>query len=235
MIIISAVTFGTMLVTAAVPAGESLKAERNYIKEGNKAFEAGNFREALVLYDKALAVNPASDVATYNKGLSYIHLSNPDNKGQKNDPLVTGAELLEKSSGSKTPAVAEKSFYNLGNLAYNENKFQESIELYKEALRINPDNLKTRQNLRLAQKMLENQDDKNDNKNDQDNKNQDQQQDRQQQQQQQQQEQERQEQRPQPTQNSQQLLQSVQNKENATRKKVNQPPKGGRRTTGKPW
>lgn len=233
---ISAIAAGVFLASAAVPAGESLKAERNYIKEGNKAFEAGNFREALVLYDKALAVNPASDVATYNKGLSYIHLSNPDNRGQKNDPLVTGAELLDKSSKSKIPAVAEKSFYNLGNLAYNENKFQESIEYYKEALRINPDNFKTRQNLRLAQKMLENQDqnqNKDDqNKDDQDKKDQDQKQD---QQQQQQQEQQKQQEQPQPTQNSQQLLQSVQNKENATRKKVNQPPKGGRRTTSKPW
>lgn len=232
---ISAIAVGVFLASAAVPAGESLKAERNYIKEGNKAFEAGNYREALVLYDKALAVNPASDVATYNKGLSYIHLSNPDNRGQKNDPLVTGAELLDKSSKSKIPAVAEKSFYNLGNLAYNENKFQESIEYYKEALRINPDNFKTRQNLRLAQKMLENQD-QNQNKDDQDKKDQDQKQDQQQQQQQQQQqEQQKQQEQPQPTQNSQQLLQSVQNKENATRKKVNQPPKGGRRTTSKPW
>lgn len=209
----------------------STKAERNLIKEGNKAFEEGKFLEAIAIYDQALTENPQSDVAVYNSGVAYSKISNEDNKGTKNDPRLKAAELFEKASQSKDNSVATKAFYNLGNMAYNDSKFDQSIEYYKETLRREPENKKARQNLLLAQKMKQDQENKEDNKDQQ----QDQQDQQQKQYQQQQQQDQQQQQQPQPTQNSEQILQSVQNKENETRKKNQEPPKPGRRQTDKPW
>ena len=98
-------------------------------------------------------------------------------------------------------------------MAYNDQDYGKSIERYKQALRINPDNNRTRQNLRLAQLKKQEQDQNKDK-------------DKQDQQQQQQQPM---------TQNAEQILQAMQNKENATRRKQKEPAQPGRRTTDKPW
>ncbi len=213
--------------TASAADVKSTKAERNLIVEGNKAFADSNFIAAFDFYEKALTANPLSDAATYNKAVTLTYLVSEDNKNTPNDPRVKAAELFETLTRTATDkTIAEKSFYNLGNMAFRDGDYGKAIENYKGALRINPDNKKTRQNLRIAQlQQKQNQD-----------QNQDQDKQDEQQQQQQQQQQEQQQQQPEMTQNAEQILQSVQNKENQTRKKANeQQVNGGRKTTDKPW
>ena len=227
--------------TASAADVKSTKAERNLIVEGNKAFADSNFIAAFDFYEKALTANPLSDAATYNKAVTLTYLVSEDNKNTPNDPRVKAVELFEtltRTAADKT--IAEKSFYNLGNMAFRDGDYGKAIENYKGALRINPDNNKTRQNLRIAQLQQQQQQNQDQNQ-DQD---QDQQQEQQQQQQQQEQnedqqqeqQQQQQQQQPEMTQNAEQILQSVQNKENQTRKKVNeQQVNTGRKTTDKPW
>ena len=126
--------------------------------------------------------------------------------------------------------------YNLGNIAFNDEKYDVSIEMYKASLRVNPDNLKTRENLRLAQLKKQEQEQNQDQQN-QDQQQQQQQEQQQQPQEQQQEQQEQQQPQEQPmTQSAQQILQSMQNKENSTRKKVKeQEPTVGRPQSDKPW
>ncbi len=220
---------------------KSTKAERNLIVEGNKAFADSNFIAAFDFYEKALTANPLSDAATYNKAVTLTYLVSEDNKNTPNDPRVKAVELFETLTRTATDkAIAEKSFYNLGNMAFRDGDYGKAIENYKGALRINPDNNKTRQNLRIAQ--LQQQQQNQDRNQDQDQDQQQQQNQQQQQQQEQNQDQnqdqqQQQQQQPEMTQNAEQILQSVQNKENRTRKKVNeqQVNNGGRKTTDKPW
>lgn len=231
---------------AAVPQAKyntpskSYKAERNDIRSGNRAFEKEQYHQALEDYDKALQVNAGSIRAKYNKAVTLIKLASDDNKGTENDPRAQAGALFEQlipDALSYDPEVAQKSFYDLGNMAYNDEQYDRAIEMYKNALRMIPDDMQARENLRLAQlkkQQQENQD-----------QNQDQQQDQQQEQEQQEQEQQQdqQEEQPQPqqpqkmTQSAQQILQSMQNKENQTRKKVKEqePQAGGRPQTDKPW
>lgn len=214
-----------MITASAVNAdAKSVKAERNLIKEGNKAFADSNYVEAFALYEQALEKNPSSDAALFNKAVALTCMANEDNKGTANDPRVKAAEIFESiSRSSGNDELVEKSYYNLGNMAFRDGNYADAIEMYKGALRKNPDNLKTRQNLRIAQLQQQQQD-------------QNQEQQQQQQQDQQQQQQEQQQQQPM-TQNAEQILQSVQNKENSTRKKVQEQEAkaGGRSTTDKPW
>lgn len=237
-----------LLVMVAMSAfgvsAKSVKAERNLIKEGNAAFNDSNFVEAFALYEKALVENPSSDVALYNKAVTLTNMANEDNKGTANDPRVKALEIFESlSRTSNDDAIVEKSFYNMGNMAFREGDYGAAIEQYKGALRKNPDNFKTRQNLRIAQlqqQEQQNQDQNQDQGQDEQEQqqNQEQNQDQQEQEQQQQQQQQQQQEQQQPmTQNAEQILQSVQNKENGTRKKVQEQEvkNGGRATTDKPW
>ena len=132
----------------------SYKAERNAIRQGNKLFENEKYHEALEAYDKAIAVNGSSIRGKYNKAVALLQLQSDDNKGTANDPRVMASQLLaELVNDAKMydREIAEKALYNLGNIAFNDEKYDQSIEAYKAALRVNPDNLKTRENLRLAQ------------------------------------------------------------------------------------
>lgn len=224
--------------TASAADVKSTKAERNLIVEGNKAFADSNFIAAFDFYEKALTANPLSDAATYNKAVTLTYLVSEDNKNTPNDPRVKAAELFETLTRTATDkTIAEKSFYNLGNMAFRDGDYGKAIENYKGALRINPDNKKTRQNLRIAQLQQKQNQDQNQDQDKQDEQQQQQQQQQQEQQQQeQQQQQQQQQQQPEMTQNAEQILQSVQNKENQTRKKANeQQVNGGRKTTDKPW
>ena len=221
---------------------KSYKAERNAIRKGNKLFEGEKYHEALEAYDHALEVNGGSIRGRYNKAVALMQLQSDDNKGTANDPRAQAAQIFENLIADAKlydTEIAEKALYNLGNMAFNDEKYDQSIELYKAALRITPDNLATRQNLRLAQlkkQEQENQDQNQDQKQQQQEQQQQQQQEQQQEQQQQQQEQQEQQQQQPMTQSAQQILQSMQNKENQTRKKVKeQEPQAGRPQSDKPW
>lgn len=221
----------------------SIKAERNYIREGNKAYADSNWHAALEAYENALASNPRSVRATYNKALALSHLFSEDNKGTKNDPRVVATELFNAAAAAaiaeEDMEIARRAFYNLGNIAFNDENYDEAIKQYKKSLKIGPNDQAARQNLRLAQlkkqEQEQNQDNKDD-KQDQQQQNQDQQQ-QQQQQEQQQDQQEQQQQQQQMTGSAQQILQTMQNKENATRQKVKQQEAepAGRPQTDKPW
>ncbi len=221
---------------------QSYKAERNDIRRGNKLFKEDKFHEALESYDKALEVNGGSIRARYNKAVTLLQLQSDDNKGTANDPRVQAAQLfmqLVPDAKEYDPAIAEKALYNLGNIAFNDEKYDESIAFYESSLRMQPDNLACRQNLRLAQLKKEQQEQNQDQQDQEDKQDQQQQQQEQQQQQQQQQDQQQQQQQQQQqmTGSAQQILQSMQNKENATRKKVQaeEEQAGGRPQTDKPW
>ncbi len=221
---------------------QSYKAERNAIRRGNKLFENEKYHEALEEYDKAIEVNGGSIRGRYNKAVALLQLQSDDNKGTANDPRVQAAQLLETLVADAKlydAEIAEKALYNLGNMAFNDEKYDQSIELYKAALRLEPDNLATRENLRLAQLKKQEQENQDQNQDKQEQDKQQQQQEQQQQQQEQQEQQQQEQQQPQPqtmTQSAQQILQSMQNKENQTRKKVKeQEPQAGRPQTDKPW
>ena len=133
---------------------QSYKDERNAIRCGNRLFENEKYHEALEAYEKALEVNKGSIRGRYNKAVTLLQLQSDDNKGTQNDPRVLAGQLFEEiiaDAREYDPEIAEKTFYNLGNMAFNDEQYDRSIAMYKNSLRINPDNLATRENLRLAQ------------------------------------------------------------------------------------
>ncbi len=231
----------------------STKKERNFIKDGNEKYESGNYSDAEVLYKKALEQNGMSDIANFNKASALMKQSGNTPADSPNNPLVVADSIFNAlSQSSNNTQIKESSYYNLGNIAFDKQDYQKSISMYKHALRINPNNDDARDNLRLAQLKLKEQQnnkdknkdknkdqDKQDNKDKQQNKdnqeNQDKSKDNKQNEQKDEKNQDRQPQSPQQNQDKQQqqqgqgisdanaekILKTMENEENATRRKVN--------------
>ena len=128
------------------------KQERNLIREGNKLYNAKRFAEAEVAYRKALEVLPSSEIAQFNLAASLLRQSGSSDPNNGNSPVATATQILQNlASNGNDRMLSSKSFYNLGNLAFNSQDYGKSIEMYKNALRKNPDDDKARENLKLAQ------------------------------------------------------------------------------------
>lgn len=217
---------------------ETTRREREFIRNGNKFYDEKRYADAEVEYKKAISENPNSQIGNYNLALSLIKQSGGTNVEGENNPLKDASELLSSvAQGSKNPELRSKAFYNLGNLAYNQQQYAQSIEMYKNALRENPEDNQARENLRLAQLKKQEQEqnkdkNKNDKKEDKKDKNQDKEDKKEDNKQQQ-------PQQPKPQEmskeNMEQILQTMQNQEKATQEKVNAQKPQNVRKTGNQW
>ncbi len=218
---------------------ESNRKERNAITAGNKLYNDGRYRAAMLKYQEALKMNPNSAVARYNLGLSQIRLgSNPSDTTQTaKDMLKKGCESMEMVSklGSQKPDLAAKANYNLGNVCFNSEGYPQALDYYKQALRLNPDDAAAKRNLRITQLKMQNQNqdkdknqdqnkDQNQDQNKDQNKDQNQNKDQDQNKDQNQDQQQNKNQQQQPQDINQhtadQILKAMENKENQTRARV---------------
>ena len=166
--------------------GADNKQERNFVSQGNALYRQKRYAEAETMYKKALSFSPNSEVARFNLASALIRQAGSTDANNGNTPLSDAMQLLtDLEANAQNMQIVEKAAYDLGNLAFNQQNYQGAIDHYKNALRKNPDNDKARENLRLAQKKLEEQNKNQDKNKDQQNKN-DQNKDQQQQPQQQQ-------------------------------------------------
>lgn len=224
----------------------SQRPERKYIREGNDEFKRGHYREAEILYARALSVNPTSEVGLYNQALTRLLLAG--GQAEANAELKQNAvQTMQQLVKAQNPKVAEYAAYNLGNVAYDSQQLQQALQSYKQALRVNPANQLARENYRYVEKQLQNQDqnqnqdqqDQQDQQQQQQNQDQQEQQNQQQQQQQQNQDQQQQQQQEQniSQSNRDQILNAVEKKDAAARARAKGDPSkgGGRRQTGPNW
>lgn len=191
--------------------------ENPLIRNGNKQFKEGKFKDAEIDYRKAMEKAPKSFKGEYNLGNS---LYKQDNWEEASRSYLSSAEKM-KATDTKGKAAA---FHNLGNSLLKSEKIAESIEAYKQALRLNPNDEDTRYNLSYAlrkqQQQQQQQQNKDQNKDDkQDNK--DKQQQNQPQDQKNQQQDKQQQQKPQISkQDAERMLQALKNDEQKTIDKV---------------
>ena len=230
---IAIILSGLLLLSSCSDSGiKSTRKERRLISAGNKLYADRKFKDAQSEYEKAILENPNTGAGRYNLGLSQIRqVSNPADTTAKSKGLTEASikSFSEVSSlAGERPGLAEKAFYNLGNVEFNRQDYQKAIDYYKEALRIDPSDDIARKNLRIAQLQLKNQDQNQQNQN----KDQQQDQDQQDQNKDQQQNQDQRKDKDISEQTASQILQAVDNKENATRAKVNRASKGDKSVAG---
>ncbi len=227
---------------------KTVRPERMLIKKGNEAYRKGNVKDAEVFYTKALQANPSSCLSKYNLAMSLLKQTQQGDKlDQQDGPLAKSVSLMkEAASTAQDKNFAARIYYNLGNVYYNNEKYQESIENYKACLRRTPNDEHARQNLRLAQKKLQQQNQNQDNKDNkqdqqkpQQNQNQQDKQEPQKQDNKQDDQQQQQQPQPQPQGNQEQMLKAVEDKEKDTQQRVNarmdKDDKRNRRNTEHEW
>lgn len=209
---------------------ESNRQERRLIQKGNNLYKESRFIEAQSSYEQALQANGSSVEARYNLGLSQIRqVANPADTSANNKKLVDAARKNFSEVASQVrnkPSLAAKANFNLGNIEFKSEDYQKAIDYYKQALRIDPKDDKARKNLRIAQKKLQQQNqDKKDNKQQENKQNKDQEKEQNKEQNQNNQNDKKQ-QNNLSEQAASQILQAIDNKESATRARVNRANKG---------
>jgi Ca-activated chloride channel homolog len=129
--------------------------ENRLIRQGNREYEDGNYKKAEINYIKSTQSEKASHKGFYNLGDSWYMQKNYLQASAAFDTLRTFKMDDETRS---------KSYYNLGNSLLKagidsaqlaQQVLPQSIEAYKQSLRLNPADSDAKYNLAYAQKLLD--------------------------------------------------------------------------------
>lgn len=198
-----------IFLLTTVAAANAQRTYREYVRSGNRLYADSIYDKAEIEYRKAVEKESENADVHFNLGNALLY----QNKAQE---AVKEYELAAQREKDKKRLA--QIYHNTGVVMQSAKDYAKAVEVYKEALRNNPDDNETRYNLALAMSQLKNQQQQ-----EQQQEQQQQQQEEQQQQQQQQQEQQQQQQEQQQEmskENAQQLLESAMQDEKDVQEKV---------------
>ena len=137
------------------PAGDAVaESSRDLVSQGNRAFEAGKFEEALDRYQKASVDEPESSYLFFNEGAVKYRMGD----------YASAEDLFEKAAlASKDVGIEAKAKFNLGNCRFREGELKQQsdpegslkdleagIRHYQEALRLDPKMVDAAKNIEVA-------------------------------------------------------------------------------------
>jgi len=115
--------------------------ENALIRSGNKLYKEKKYQGSLQEYSKAVNRAPENAVAQYNQGNAQV-------RTDKLDEAVNS--YAATIAASKKKDIREKGFYNKGVALSRQQKLQESIDAWKNALKLDPNDQEARENLQKA-------------------------------------------------------------------------------------
>lgn len=122
--------------------------ENSLLRQGNKQYEKGNFKEAEKDYRKALEINKESVKGKFNLGTAIYQEKN----------FEESAKLYGDLAGKNQDRdVQSEIYHNMGNSFLEAKQYDKSILAYKNALMNNPKDFDTKYNLEYAKMMLKKQ------------------------------------------------------------------------------
>ena len=194
--------------------------ENNNVRSGNKQYKAEKYTEAEVDYRRALEKNNKSFETNFNLGNALFRQEKYADALQ----YYQNAAVLSQDDKQKLAAI----YHNVGNALLVNNKIEESIAAYKNALKNNPKDNDTRYNLAYAQMLLKKQEQNKDEEKPEDKEEEE--------------EQQPQQQKPQPQpqpqmskENAQQILDALMQDEKETQEKLKKEMPKGKREAEKDW
>lgn len=210
----SARTLALVLVTMTATMAASAQSPNARIRSGNRYYKKKQVDQSVQEYRSAVQQAPDNPTANYNLGNAQFRKNNFDEAARSYDATI------KNSPNDK--AMQQKSYYNKGVAMIKQKKLQESIDAWKQALKLDANDADARENLEKAlmqQKQQQQQQQKN--QNDQKKEQKEKKEEKKEQQQQQQQQP-----RPQPSrlnkQQVEQLLKALEQKENDLQNKIKQ-------------
>jgi tetratricopeptide (TPR) repeat protein len=138
-------------VLLAVSVSLSAQTDKKYIRKGNRDYEKSKFSESEISYRKAIDNNKQSPDAVFNVGDALYRQNKFEEAGKEfTENINQNDDKIKKSAG----------YYNLGNSLLKANKLPESIDAYKNSLKLRPENKEAKYNLSYAQDLLKRQQEK---------------------------------------------------------------------------
>ena len=133
--------------------------DRNFIRQGNRAYHKQKWAAAETQYRKAISKNQKNAQAVYNLGCALM-------MQQKDSMAMIQFENASKLETNKMRRA--RSYHNMGVVMQQHQQYAQAIGCYENALRCNPQDNATRYNLALCKKLLKNQKQNNKDKNNKD-------------------------------------------------------------------
>ncbi|MBL7749266.1 MAG: tetratricopeptide repeat protein [Chitinophagaceae bacterium] len=130
----------TILLLTGSMAVQAQSAEK-FIQQGNDLYRQQQFEKAGIEYNKALKQEPDNATAKLNLGNSLQKM------GKEEEAIQLFSEV---AGGEGDKSIKARAFYNKGAVLSKQKKLEESIEAYKNALRLNPADKEARENLQKA-------------------------------------------------------------------------------------
>jgi Ca-activated chloride channel family protein len=133
----------TILFMLSIVIARQAKAQDTdrIIQRGNESYKLKEYQMAEAAYNDVLNIDPANNIAKYNKAAALYRQTKADESLKVLEDLAFKTEAVELKS---------KAYYNKGAILSAQKKLEESIEAYKNALRQNPDDKEARENLQKA-------------------------------------------------------------------------------------
>jgi len=119
--------------------------EKQYIRQGNRAYDKARFTDSETYYRKATDKNKNSSDAIFNIGDALYKQKKYGDASKQFMDNINMVEDRDKKSGA---------MYNLGNSFLKADSVEKSIDAYKGSLKLNPDNPHAKYNLAYAQDLL---------------------------------------------------------------------------------
>ena len=129
-----------LLFISRVASAQSAEADKN-TRAGNEFYKQQQFDKAAAEYGKAIAADPRNGPAKFN-------LANSLYKQNKQDEAVKA--FTEIAGNAEKGEFKANVYYNKGAILSRQKKLEESIEAYKNTLRLNPNDKEARENLQKA-------------------------------------------------------------------------------------
>lgn len=117
--------------------------ERN--NEGNLRLIQGSYDQAIASYQEALIADPDNATIYFNLGNAYLRMAD----------LASAEAAYLQAVLRGNEGMAAAALYNLGNMYFSADRFEDAVMSYQDALRITPSWGDAQFNLELALSMIE--------------------------------------------------------------------------------
>jgi Ca-activated chloride channel family protein len=135
--------FPALLVLLFAACTEDKAARLN--REGNEAYQAGEYQTALNRYREAQVEQPNASAITYNTGNALHRL------GQ----FERAVPESQRAAAAGTDDVRFRAYYALGNHYFRQERLREARDAYKNALKLNAADMDAKFNLEVVQRLLD--------------------------------------------------------------------------------